>query len=155
MKSTAGKIWSGMFLCHEDILFNTQDWGIELKRLVDIHQDIGLQDAGAVYKSAFPNPWISVPYHYYRTNTMRRKRMDLFSQTKHWRRRHSRVAVLDVVFIAGKRSTFEQFHGMRICCRVSFVRHGYIVRVGRKHTIAVKHHIGVTHRSMGELDGTC
>jgi len=141
--------------CHEDILFNTQDWGTELKNVFDKNAHIGLVGvAGAVYKSAFPNPWISVPFNYYRTNLTQE---DVDGSLSHRQNLdegdYSHVAVLDGCFISGKRSTFQQFpwnenllsgfhlYDMDIC-----------LRVGRQATIAVSNHIGLIHRSGGELD---
>ena len=141
--------------CHEDILFNTSDWGIELKKVFDKHTDLGLVGVcGATYKSAYPTPWISVPTDYYRANITQEERDGSLSHRQILGNGdYSGVVVLDGCFIAGKKEIFEEYrwnesllknfhlYDMDIC-----------LRVGEKHVIAVCNNIGLIHRSLGGFD---
>ncbi len=97
--------------CHEDIVFNTQDWGKELGRLLTKDAELGLVGVcGATYKSSYPSPWVSVPSQYYRSN--------LLQQNAEGSRvgkpvldngDFSEVVVLDGCFIAGRKEVFAKY----------------------------------------------
>jgi len=96
--------------CHEDILFETNIWGLRLNELLSM-QEIGLVGcAGAIYKSKYPNAWVAVPREYYRAN-MIQKKGDGTSFYTHVldNGNYSEVAVLDGCFLAGRNEVFEKY----------------------------------------------
>lgn len=96
--------------CHEDILFETINWGLRLHELLSM-PEIGLVGcAGAVYKSKYPNAWVAVPKEYYRAN-MVQKKSDGTSFYTHIldEGKYSEVAVLDGCFLAGRNEVFKKY----------------------------------------------
>lgn len=95
--------------CHEDIIFETDNWGGEITSLLAT-KEIGLVGiAGPVYKSKYPTSWVAVPQKYYRVNMVQQKRdgSSFYTQVLD-EGNYSEVAVLDGCFIAGRKEIFEQ-----------------------------------------------
>ncbi|RZK26097.1 MAG: hypothetical protein EOO43_03785 [Flavobacterium sp.] len=139
--------------CHEDILFETQDWGNELVTLLKV-EEIGLIGvAGAVYKSKFPTSWVAVPSEYYRTNMKQMKADGTSFYSKILDEgSYSEVAVLDGCFVAGRKKVFLQhmwnqellkgFHlyDLDIC-----------LKVRENYKLVVANNISITHFSEGNF----
>jgi len=141
--------------CHEDIVYNTLNWGTELKWLLDKHNNLGLVGiCGARYKASCPTPWVSVPQQYYRSNLVQKD----FLETENYKPvldsgDYSPVVVLDGCFIAGKRSVFQEYrwndqllkgfhlYDMELC-----------FRVGKKYKLGVVNNFTITHLSEGSFD---
>lgn len=84
-----------LVFCHEDILFHTKNWGIELINVLK-KNEIGLVGiCGATYKSPAPASWVSIPTSYYRSNLKNSK----FKNNS----KFSEVAVIDGLFISVKK----------------------------------------------------
>jgi glycosyltransferase involved in cell wall biosynthesis len=140
--------------CHEDIYFETENWGAELVKLLK-DPSIGIAgSAGAIYKSVYPNPWISVPREYYRTNMVQHKpggarifnpvlEPGLFSE----------VAVVDGFFIAGTAAVFNKYQwNETLLPNFHLYDIDISIRVGRYLKVVVCNTIKVAHLSQGSFD---
>lgn len=140
--------------CHEDILFETQDWGKELINLLNIPA-IGIAGvAGATYKSAYPTNWASVPETCYRINMVQQIKD---GSSVHYARldegKFSETVVVDGCFIAGRREVFNEFKW-----NDDFLKgfHLYDIdislRVRKKYKVVVANHISLAHLSEGNMN---
>ena len=141
--------------CHEDILFETSDWGKILSGLIKSNKEIGLVGiAGAVYKSKYPGSWAAVPYKYYRVNmTQQKKDGSRTDHVLHDEGDFSEVAVIDGCFIAGKKELFEQYPwNEQLLKGFHLYDLDMSIRVGQQYKIVVSNRIKLTHLSEGEFD---
>ncbi len=141
--------------CHEDILFETRDWGKILSALVTTNKEIGLVGiAGAVYKSKYPGSWTAVPYKYYRINMIQEKKDGTSADhVLHDRGNFSEVAVIDGCFIAGRKELFEQYKwNEKLLKNFHLYDLDISIRVGQQYKIVVSNNIKITHFSEGEFN---
>lgn len=140
--------------CHEDILFNTQNWGQEVVNLL-ANKGIGLAGvAGAVYKSKYPSSWIAVPTKYYRVNMIQYKEDGTsFSVKNVDEGNYSEVAVLDGCFIAGERNLFEKYNWNEIDIPgFHLYDMDMSMQVGKTYKLVVINSIRLTHYSEGNFN---
>lgn len=139
--------------CHEDILFETTNWGLRLNELL-ISPEIGLVGcAGAVYKSKYPNAWVAVPEEYYRANMVQRKR-DGTSFYTHLldEGKYSEVAVLDGCFLAGRNEVFEKYKWNEDLLKGFHLYDlDMSLQIKAKYKIAVANDIKIVHLSEGNF----
>lgn len=141
--------------CHEDILFQTKNWGKKLFELLDGNEEIGLAGiAGAVYKSKYPTSWASVPSEFYRTSLIQKKNDGSYMHPPYTANQQaSEVAVLDGCFIAGRLDIFNKFKWNE-----NFLKGFHLydldicLRVGQKFKLVVINTITIIHLSEGTLD---
>lgn len=139
--------------CHEDILFETANWGLRLNELLSI-REIGLVGcAGAVYKSKYPNAWVAVPKEYYRANMIQRKGdgtsfyIQVLDEGK-----YSEVAVLDGCFLAGRNEVFEKYKWNEDLLKGFHLYDlDMSLQVGANYKLAVAKEIKITHLSEGNF----
>jgi glycosyltransferase involved in cell wall biosynthesis len=140
--------------CHEDIVFNTSDWGFVLSAILE-DSSIGLAGvAGAMYKSKTPGSWTSTAEKYYRINMVQKKNGDTTETHRNTSPGFtSEVVVLDGCFIAGKKQRFVKYPWNE-----SFLKafHLYDIdiclRIGRMYKLVVANTIQITHFSEGRMD---
>src|SRR5690606_23928511 len=97
--------------CHEDVFFESKEWGNKLITHFNSSSDIGVIGvAGGTYKSNFPSSW-----SYIKENKRVYINQDLGNERKEvqlinpYNEIRSRVVVLDGVFLSVKRHVWEEF----------------------------------------------
>lgn len=139
--------YENLIFCHEDILFNTNNWGEKINLLLK-NDNIGLVGiCGAIYKSSAPAPWVAIPSKYYRSNLKDYNYRGELSE-----KRYEEVAVIDGCFISCKwdkwnKNKFNEddvkgFHLYDIDISNKF----------RNFTNIVTYEISITHLSLGKFD---
>jgi len=139
--------------CHEDIIFNTQDWGSELNALL-LNKDIGLVGvAGAVYKSKYPSPWMAIPQEYYRVNmTQVTKDGPKFTVKILDEGSFSEVAILDGCLIAGRKEVFDAYKwNQKDLPGFHLYDLDLSIRVKEAYKLVVANNIQITHLSEGDF----
>lgn len=135
-----------LLFLHEDVLFETQNWGLILTQLLS-KKSIGCVGlAGGDYVSTYPLPWWQNKerrfFHLNQISTNEEKKINRLTE-------HKNVIFLDGVFIACRRNIFletrfsdylQGFHGydMELSWRAS-----------QTHQNIVSHEITLTHFSAG------
>lgn len=139
--------------CHEDILFETANWGSRLNELLS-NKEIGLVgSAGAVYKSKYPNAWVAVPKEYYRAN-MVQKKSDGTSFYTHIldEGNYSEVAVLDGCFLAGRNEVFEKYKWNEVLLKGFHLYDlDMSLQIQATYKLAVANEIKIVHLSEGNF----
>lgn len=137
--------------CHEDIIFNTNDWALELKQLLN-DKTIGLVGAlGTIYKSKYPTSWATIPSQYYRPKLFESLKKSIVTSNN--QAKFSKVVVLDGHFIAGRKKIFQHF-----LWNENFLKgfHMYDIdlclHVGNYFSIVVSNVIKIKHLSDGNMD---
>lgn len=141
---TAAAKYDIIAYCHEDIIFNTLNWNLELCELLE-DETVGLVGIiGTTYKSQYPTSWANIPSSYYRPNVVKehKKLIDINFDTE----KFSQVAVVDGCFICGRKKIFLQFswnetylkgfhmYDIDICLQV-----GFLFKIIVSNTISIKH----------------
>lgn len=145
-----------LLFCHEDIMFNTNGWGVELVNIFVNNKDIGLVGiAGSKHISKFPAPWWE---HGKENNVMNLKHGHKPEEEEiayvGWDNATANiqdVAVIDGVFIGMRKSAgirfneqIKGFHNYDLSISVDFRSAGWRVVCTRN--------ILLTHFSIGKLD---
>ena len=135
-----------LLFLHEDVLFETQDWGLILTQLLS-KKSIGCVGlAGGDYVSTYPLPWWQNKerrfFHLNQISTNEEKKINRLTE-------HKNVIFLDGVFIACRRNIFletrfsdylQGFHGYDM---------DFSWRASQTHQNIVSHEITLTHFSAG------
>ncbi len=124
------EISSQPYLCfvHEDVAFNTQDWGKKLCTHLS-RPNVGILGiCGSAYQSNIPAPWSLYEYTAYIVQSDKKRKLNIFEPSNGYDEHHEKQVVgLDGVFLAARRDlfneiafdekTFEGFHAydMDIC----------------------------------------
>ena len=142
--------------CHEDIIFETVNWGREIFSLLS-NQEIGLVGiAGAVYKSQHPTSWVAVPKEYYRVNMIQKRKDGSEKSYTILDENHlafSEVSVLDGCFIAGRKCIFDLYRwNTNILKGFHIYDLDISMRVGVRYKIVIANNIKITHYSEGDFD---
>ncbi|WP_194776125.1 glycosyltransferase [Pararhodonellum marinum] len=150
--------FENLLFVHEDVKFNTQDWG---KLLVDnlSQKNVGLVGiAGCAYKTRFPTGWIShgLEYRLIKINLIQHykyeKKESLHAFQRIGEEKLARVACVDGVFLATKKKVVEEFpfdeslkgfHGYDI---------DFAIAVNQKYEVYVTFEVLVEHFSEGTLN---
>ena len=135
-----------LLFLHEDVLFETQNWGLILTQLLS-KKSIGCVGlAGGDYVSTYPLPWWQNKerrfFHLNQISTNEEKKINRLTE-------HKNVVFLDGVFIACRRNIFletrfsdylQGFHGYDM---------DFSWRASQTHQNIVSHEITLTHFSAG------
>ena len=135
-----------LLFLHEDVLFETQNWGLILTQLLS-KKSIGCVGlAGGDYVSTYPLPWWQNKerrfFHLNQISTNEEKKINRLTE-------HKNVIFLDGVFIACRRNIFletrfsdylQGFHGYDM---------DFSWRASQTHQNIVSHEITLTHFSAG------
>lgn len=135
-----------LLFLHEDVLFETKDWGLILTQLLS-KKSIGCVGlAGGDYVSTYPLPWWQNKerrfFHLNQISTNEEKKINRLTE-------HKNVVFLDGVFIACRRNIFletrfsdylQGFHGYDM---------DFSWRASQTHQNIVSHEITLTHFSAG------
>ena len=135
-----------LLFLHEDVLFETKDWGLILTQLLS-KKSIGCVGlAGGDYVSTYPLPWWQNKerrfFHLNQISTNEEKKINRLTE-------HKNVIFLDGVFIACRRNIFletrfsdylQGFHGYDM---------DFSWRASQTHQNIVSHEITLTHFSAG------
>ena len=135
-----------LLFLHEDVLFETKDWGLILTHLLS-KKSIGCVGlAGGDYVSTYPLPWWQNKerrfFHLNQISTNEEKKINRLTE-------HKNVIFLDGVFIACRRNIFletrfsdylQGFHGYDM---------DFSWRASQTHQNIVSHEITLTHFSAG------
>ena len=135
-----------LLFLHEDVLFETKDWGLILIQLLS-KKSIGCVGlAGGDYVSTYPLPWWQNKerrfFHLNQISTNEEKKINRLTE-------HKNVIFLDGVFIACRRNIFletrfsdylQGFHGYDM---------DFSWRASQTHQNIVSHEITLTHFSAG------
>ena len=135
-----------LLFLHEDVLFETQNWGLILTQLLS-KKSIGCVGlAGGDYVSTYPLPWWQYKerrfLHLNQISTNEEKKINRLTE-------HKNVIFLDGVFIACRRNIFletrfsdylQGFHGYDM---------DFSWRASQTHQNIVSHEITLTHFSAG------
>jgi len=135
-----------LLFLHEDVLFETQNWGLILTQLLS-KKSIGCVGlAGGDYVSSYPLPWWQNKerrfFHLNQISTNEEKKINRLTE-------HKNVIFLDGVFIACRRNIFletrfsdylQGFHGYDM---------DFSWRASQTHQNIVSHEITLTHFSAG------
>jgi hypothetical protein len=146
------------FVCfvHEDVIFHTINWGIKLEFLLS-KNDTGLVGvSGATYKSVYPAPWTCCDKSFYRNNTLQHFNGLQYAELSTYFPTDTdscEVAVLDGVFLAGRKEIFTRFKFDEILLN-GF--HGYDIdislAVGCEFKLLVTNNILIEHLSEGKFN---
>ncbi|UAY50689.1 glycosyltransferase [Ferruginibacter albus] len=140
--------------CHEDISFETGEWGKQVLNVLK-NKEIGLAGiAGSIFKSQYPSPWISIPSGYYRTNLIQVKKDGTSYYTPILDDgEYSKVCVIDGCFIAGRKEIFIETQWNETLLKGFHLYDMDIsLRVGLKYSIVVLNKVKIKHFSEGVLD---
>jgi len=135
-----------LLFLHEDVLFETQNWGLILTQLLS-KKSIGCVGlAGGDYVSSYPLPWWQNKerrfFHLNQISTNEEKKINRLTE-------HKNVIFLDGVFIACRKNIFletgfsdylQGFHGYDM---------DFSWRASQTHQNIVSHEITLTHFSAG------
>ncbi len=141
---------------HEDVKIHSSKWGTDLVTLLR-DETIGLVGiSGTLYKSDYPSSWSSCQQDLYRVNAIQhfdKKTAPVLHKFNPLGEDYSEVAVIDGVFMACRKSTWQSttfdselirgFHGYDL---------DFSLSVGESYKIVVTHHILLEHFSAGTID---
>lgn len=99
------------FLCfvHEDVVFKTQDWGKNLCEHLSVPSVGVIGLCGGLYQGRIPASWGLFEKTLYIIQSDKKHKRFIFEQSDGYDERHEKqVVTLDGVFLAGKRTLFEQ-----------------------------------------------
>jgi hypothetical protein len=141
---------------HEDVIFHTNNWGIQLEFLLN-KKDTGLVGvSGATYKSIYPAPWTCCDISFYRNNTLQHfheSKKVVASNYIPTGMEFCEVAVLDGVFLAGRKEIFTKF---QFDDSLLNGFHGYDIdislAVGKEFKLLVTNNILIEHLSEGKFN---
>mgnify|MGYP005821286413 CR=1 FL=1 len=90
-----------LVFCHDDLLFESENWGVHLCKILG-DKNVGLVGvAGATFKSKYPAPWVAVPQEFYRCQLTNKFPLNA--------KDYEEVAVLDGCFIAMRAEVWREF----------------------------------------------
>ncbi len=141
---------------HEDVIFHTNNWGIQLEFLLS-KKDTGLVGvSGTTYKSNYPAPWTCCEKSFYRNNTLQHfhgSKKVVASNYFPIGMEFCEVAVLDGVFLAGRKEIFTMF---KFDDSLLNGFHGYDIdislAVGNEFKLLVTNNILIEHLSEGKFN---
>lgn len=140
--------------CHEDIVFENINWGIELTSILQNDETIGLVGvAGAIYKSLIPSPWMAIPSKHYRLNIQQKNNDGSIIKYTLNDCKLAEVAVLDGCFIAGRKAIFNQFPWNNdLLKKFHLYDLDISLRVGQFYKLVITDSISIIHLSEGNFD---
>lgn len=139
VQKSKGEYWC---FVHDDILFHTQDWGIETNKIFESDSKIGLIGvAGAKIKTKMPSAWWDCPKDQQVINIIQHlgdgkiERWELGWNKK----QHEEVVAIDGVFMVGRRNSKIQFdekklkgfHNYDLNFSLEYIQKGYKIIVTR------------------------
>lgn len=141
---------------HEDIHFNSVDWGYTLLRLFDANEKIGLIGiAGAMFKSKAPSAWWETEekhkFIYIRHGTRENNELMKFGFSDEAPANPVRVLSIDGVFIGLRKSTGLRFNEQLKGYHQYDLGISMDAYINGHHTICTNL-VDITHYSMGHLD---
>ena len=151
IKKSKGNYWC---FVHDDILFNTQNWGQEIKKIFEEDKKIGLIGiAGSKIKTRMPSAWFDCDESVKVNSLIQHFNSD---KVKLWERgwkdkRNEEVSVIDGVFMVGKKDNsikFNEeltgFHNYDLNLSLAYKNADYKVIVTRN--------VLIEHFSIGKID---
>lgn len=151
----------GDFRCfmHDDIIFHTLNWGLELLKIFESDIKIGLIGvAGAKIKTKMPSAWWDCPEDQKIINIKQHINNETVENWKQgWNdNKIEQVAVIDGVFMVGKRDNLIQFttklkgfHNYDLCLSLLYKQNNYKVVVTQN--ILIEHFsLGIINKSWFE-----
>ncbi|MFV0178228.1 glycosyltransferase family protein [Empedobacter falsenii] len=144
-------LYENLLFIHEDILFDTQDWGNILIEILNIKNCGVVGVAGGSYYGYIPSSWWNEGYKFLNFiqinngNTIENNRINFKNDNE-------KVVILDGVFLACKKMVFDTvkfderikgFHGYDLI---------YSLQVSKKYQNYVTSNILIKHFSAGNLD---
>lgn len=140
--------FNNLLFLHEDILFQTQNWGAKLLAHLET-ENVGIVGiAGGLYVPAVPGGWFTT-FDYALINIIQRKRDGMREVIRTFQEQVREAKALDGVFLCMKRETFRRY-------RFDGKMHGYhgydteiSLRIGKKLQNFVISDILIEHFSEG------
>lgn len=151
IKKSKGNYWC---FVHDDILFHTQNWGQEIKKIFENDEEVGLVGiAGSKIKTRMPSAWFDCDESLKVNSLIQHFNSD---KVKLWERgwkdkRNEEVSVIDGVFMVGKKDNsikFSEeltgFHNYDLNLSLAYKNADYKVIVTRN--------VLIEHFSIGKID---
>jgi hypothetical protein len=138
------------FLCfiHEDVLFHTIGWGLNLIQTFRENPSVGIIGAcGAKCKSKVPSMWIDVPSEFYVSNAYFPEEVKARKETKSL---NYEVAVLDGLFLATKKEIWNSIKFNEEIEGFHFYDIDISLQIGRLYKVMVSPNIIFEHISRGK-----
>ncbi len=146
----------GEMLCfiHEDVLFHTMDWGVEVINIYNSNPKIGLIGvAGAKIKTKTSSPWWDCPEKYKVMHIIQHdKNINIYKSSIGFAQEEiQEVAVIDGVFMVLRKEIFVQFDELNEGFHCYDLKISLDV-VKKKYKVVVSNKILIEHYSIGLLD---
>lgn len=152
IKRAKGDYWCFM---HDDILFHTQNWGLEVLRIFEADSKIGLLGvAGAKLKTKMPSGWWNCPSDLKNINIIQHfpdKEKELEFMGWQTNNQIEEVAVIDGVFMFAKKDDFiffneedSGFHNYDLYLSAIYNKHNF--------KVVVTNSVLIEHFSYGNLN---
>lgn len=147
-KCAADSKFDHLVFCHDDILFRSNNWGKLLVELLNFDQVGLIGAAGAIYKSRYPAPWVSIPKQYYRSSltTSNVKKSDYTKEI-------NETVVLDGCFLAMRKNIWKEFNFNESELKGFHLYDIDIsLRLSKEYKLLINNEIVIKHLSEGTFD---
>ncbi len=151
IQKSKGDFWCFM---HDDILFYTSNWGLELLKIFESDRNIGLIGvAGAKIKTKMPSAWWDCPENQKIINIKQHINNETVENWKQgWKDNPiEQVAIIDGVFMVAKRDNaimldtrLKGFHNYDLCLSLLYQQN--------KYKVVVTQNILLEHFSLGTIN---
>jgi hypothetical protein len=145
--------YSYMCFLHEDIIFQTNDWGKIAIEILNQQENIGLVGvAGGQYKGRYLSGWFSGIAEMDRYHILHKsgQRIETLSNSKDWPTPESRVVCIDGVFMCVKKVVWAKFKfNEQLLKGFHFYDLDFSLRVSKLYNVVVTTRIEIVHLTRG------
>lgn len=139
--------------CHEDVLFETVNWGHIVIDIFKSNINVGLVGiAGSKYKSNIVSGWFTGIKHFdfYNILHFTNGKNEVLRSPQHWPEQEQQVACIDGVFMVCKKEVWEQhFFNQTLLRGFHFYDIDFSIRVAAHYSVIVTNRIHLVHITKG------